>query len=137
MAKIKPSDLTKEEKFYTTQEFFNLVINLESKDDLMDFFLGLLTPSEALMFGRRIKVANRLLAGDTYYEIREKLGVGNSLISTTELWMSSRDDKYRKVLKSHIETDNKPRNRHNEYRPGSQLDVYPEWRITKSVFGIK
>ncbi|NTW45250.1 MAG: hypothetical protein HGB14_12685 [Anaerolineaceae bacterium] len=53
--------------------FFEVVSKLKTKQEIVDFFLGLLTQSESLMMARRIQIARMLLQEKSYEEIKSKL----------------------------------------------------------------
>lgn len=92
MAKVKTTDIPREERARILSEYLGIVSGLKSKDEVVDFLLGTLTPSEVLMSARRVQVASMLLNGKTYDEIRERLGVGYQNIVNIDRWLHS-DDK--------------------------------------------
>ena len=82
MAKIRPYKIDKEERFKMIGNFYQIVTGLKNKNDVAGFFMGLLTPSEAVMFARRIQIAQMLLDNKRVTEIKAELGVGTNNIST-------------------------------------------------------
>ena len=62
-------------------DFWRSMTFLESKDEVRDFLKALLTPTEMLMFAKRIEVA-KLLIGDCDYKfIKREVQVTNATIS--------------------------------------------------------
>lgn len=131
MPKIKIKDLSKKEKREVVDEFMFIVLELESKSEIIDFFIGLLTQSEAIMFGRRIKTARLILENKTYDEIMAEIGVGKSTIKNTDEWLNKRGGKYRKVLKKYF------RRRTIKEKEFFNLDRYPLYRTVLSILNLR
>lgn len=98
MSKIKIKDLSRGEIDENIKEFMSVAFQLEKRDEVIDFFVGLFSLSETVMFGRRIAVAKMLINNKSYDQIINELGVGRDLISKTEKWLNYRDQKYKKIL---------------------------------------
>lgn len=128
MVNRKVSKLSQKEVRDSVDEFLKVVFVLESKEEVIDFFIGLLTKAETIRFGRRIKVAKLIMEDKTYREIVRELNAGKSLVSTTDKWLHFREGRYKKVLKKSFR---RIRIREKEI---FNLDHYPLYRfILKSL----
>jgi len=139
MAKIKPHQIDPKQKYVAIDNLFEVISALKTKKEIVDFFLGLFSPSESLMLARRIQIAKLLLDGSNYEDIRSKLGVGNSTIQKTDLWLHGGDDKNTQWLSSTIKTAerkivSKAGNKNNNYDPGSLLNKYPYHQFINRIF---
>ena len=136
MAKVKTHLIDKKERYRIIGEFFEIVVNLKNKDDVIGFFIGLLTPSESLMLARRIQVAEMLLEEKSYEEIRKKLRVSFQTIAKVYNWLYGENETYKKQ----IENQNKrkrqrEKNRGNYKIKESLLDRYAHHRLLKDLLG--
>ena len=138
IGKVKPGDIPDKERYIIIGEFFDLIVSLKHKGEVIDFFIGLLTQSESLMLARRIQTAKLLMQEKSYDEIKEKLKVGNSTIANTDKWLDSRGGRYRKILERHFhkEKNNQAKNPKCKKNYKSQLDKSPEYKIFKKVLGL-
>lgn len=137
MAKIKPYKISKKERQQIIGEFFDVVVKLKTKKEVIDFFVGTMTPSEALMFARRMQIAKLILKEGTYDSIRKELGVGYSTINQVDKWLLKRDESYRKVLEKYLPNDLN-RKRKNPAHEGikKKLDRYPGHKLAKQLLGL-
>lgn len=94
MGKVRTHLIDKKERYKIIGDFFEIVSNFRAKKEVIDFFVGLLTPSEALMMARRIQIARMLLEEKNYDAIRRELKVGFSTITKTDQWLNNRGDEY-------------------------------------------
>jgi len=136
VAKVKPANISIEERRRVIGNFFDLISNLRTKQEIIDLFVGLLTPSESLMLARRLQIANHIIDGDTFDEIRRKVGVGFGTIAKVERWLYKRDEAYKKVMIKRW-TDNKKMHINKKSKYGrSALDRYPQHRFLKDLLGL-
>jgi len=142
MAKVRVYDVDKNERYELVGSFLDSVVSLREKKDVVDFFVGLLTPSEMLMVARRIRIAQRLLEGETYDTIQEELGVGTLTIAKTEKWLRRGNETRQARLRKCILSGSKKHKRNPSNAPrmsSSPLDKYAHHRaakeILKSIFG--
>lgn len=104
MAKVKVHSLSSKERQRIIGDFFCLVLRLKTKDEVLHFFMGLLTPSEAVMLARRIQIATFLIdEKNTQEMIRRKLGVSFQTIQKVDQWLHSDDLKRDAWVKGEIE----------------------------------
>jgi len=97
--KVKYHELTRDEKMKFLGDFYSMIALLKDREEVKSFFKDLLTLSEAVMLSRRIQVAMLLLEGKTHEEIKRKLKVGFSTITSVEKWLHAGFGGYDKILK--------------------------------------
>ncbi len=97
--KVKYHELSKEEKIKFLGDFYSMIALLKNRGEVKNFFKDLLTLSEAVMLSRRIQIAMLLLEGKTHEEIKSKLKVGFSTITSVEKWLHAGFGGYNKILK--------------------------------------
>ncbi|MEI8343994.1 MAG: Trp family transcriptional regulator [Candidatus Moraniibacteriota bacterium] len=136
MAKIKPHQINSKQKYVAIDNLFEVISALKTKQEIVNFFLGLFSPSESLMLARRIQIAKLLLDGLNYEDIRKALGVGNSTIQKTDLWLHGGDEKNASWLSTTILSAEKKRleNGKSSYDPASLLNKYPYHRFINKIF---
>lgn len=132
MSKVRTCDISPNERYRILGEFFEIVANLKNKKDTIDFFVGLLTPSESLMLARRIQVAKLIIANESYDEIRRKLKVGFTTIYATDRWLNGEDDRYCEWIKKLISKYAKIEQKETGMKT-SMLDKYAHHRIIKKL----
>jgi uncharacterized protein YerC len=98
MSKVRVYSIDKNERYRVVGEFFELIVALRTKKEVIDFLIGLFTPSETLMIARRVQIAKLLLEDDDYEVIRKKLKVSNQTISKVEHWLMSDEQKNKTIV---------------------------------------
>lgn len=138
MGKVQTKNIEKEKRYEIIGDFYDIVTNLKTKKEVIGFFMGLLTSSEALMFARRIQVAQMLLDDKSYEDIREELKVGVATITSVSRWLYGENDAFRKKIEEHKNNKEKLMKNNKNYRRnyGSLLDKYPQHRILKDLLGL-
>ncbi len=96
--KVKYNQLTEFEKKKFLGEFYTMVSMLRTRNEVRNFFKDLLTLSEVVMISRRIQVAQLLLEGFTYGQIRKKLKVGIDTIRQVERWLNNGFGGYKQAI---------------------------------------
>ena len=135
MATVKAVNVTREKRRELLDDFFRLIVHLETKDEVAGFLVGLLTPSEVLMFARRIQIAKMLLDGDhTLDVIRRELGVGFRSIGFVEQWLKSGNEEEQVLKEKYIKMLSKGNSKTPYRLPASHLDRYPGHRLLKDLF---
>ena len=132
MGKVRAYEIDEKERFEAIGNFYNIVRNLKTKDDVFGFFMGLFTPSEALMFARRIQIAQMLLEKKTYPEIRKKLGVGLSTITKVSHWLFGENEEFRHHILKNMER--KKSHNNNRFAHEKWLEKYPEHQLIRALF---
>ncbi len=132
MAKVKPHEISEKEGKRIIFDFLSVVDRLKTKKEISDFFLGLLTASEALMFARRIQIARMLIEGKSYGDIKNRLRVGTNTIQRADRWLHKGDSKdfewLMKVIAEGKEKENK------QFQKESMLNRYPQHRFWSELF---
>jgi uncharacterized protein YerC len=132
MAKIKVYEIDEKEKYQSVGCLLNVIAELKSKKEIIDFFMGMLTPSEALMMGRRIQVAKMIIDEESAETIRKKLKVSFQTIAKTDHWLKERGDNYYHWISGRITNGLKEKNT-KKFREYTILDKYPGHRILKDL----
>ena len=70
----------------------------EEKNETKSFLNDVLTESEKIMIGRRILVAKKLLAGQSYRDITREMGVGLDTVHKVKRWLGGRHSGIEKVV---------------------------------------
>lgn len=139
MGKIRAHEIDSKEKYKITGDFFEIILNLKLRKEIVDFFVGLLTPSEVVMLARRIQIARKLLEEKSYFEIKNELKVGSDTIFRTDKWLNSRGEEYKTWIKNCIEkVDSQKKDKKENkkiYDSWSLLNKYPEYRLWKEFLG--
>src|SRR3989344_4966779 len=87
MAKFNFRGLSLKDRQAISNEVVAIVRAATSDKDMHKLLSNLLTPSEMVMIGRRIMIAERLIQEKTYAEIRRELKVGLSTIVGVQKWL--------------------------------------------------
>ena len=136
MGKVRFHSIDKKVRYQIIGDFYDIVANLKSKGDVINFFVGIFTPSEAIMMARRIQIAKRLLDKKSYQEIQRELKVGSQTITKTDRWLHSRGDEYALWLGKCLKRSGSQSNSRTAGHPGDGLlDKYAQHRIMKNIFG--
>lgn len=132
MPKVKVYSVNPREKYRITSELFEVIANLRTKKEVIEFLIGLLTPSETLMVARRVQIAKMLLEGENDFEfIRKRMKVSNQTIVKVEHWLRGDENKNALIVKKIKEIK---RSRRFSSGTGSLLDKYAQHRILRDLF---
>jgi len=152
MAKVKLEQISKEERLEIIGEFFSVVSELKTKKEVIEFFVGTLTPSEALILSRRMQIAKRIIEKKTYREIKDELKVGDSTITKVVEWLNRRNESYKKLLIKYLfkgevkkreknilnyKENKKYSNNDKVYFQKNKLYNYPGYELAAKVLGIE
>jgi len=135
MAKVKTDDVNPREKYHIIGNFFDIVSNLGSKKEAIDFLLGTLTPSEVLMIARRIRTAGLILEGKSYEEIRKECGVGYQNIANVYRLLQRENSSYKKQIERHLEKIEREFKKSGKSLGLGLLNRYPQHKFLKELFG--
>ncbi len=98
MAKFHyPSKLTKKEQEELLMDLCDVMSSLHDSKEAAQFLKDLLSPQEAEMLAKRVKVAELLLNGFSYQEIKQYLKVSEGTIARISEWLKFTGDGYRLV----------------------------------------
>ncbi|MEF3692079.1 MAG: Trp family transcriptional regulator [Candidatus Moraniibacteriota bacterium] len=135
MGKVQTKNIDKNKRYEIIGDFYDIVTNLKTKKEVIGFFMGLPTPSEALMFARRIQIVKMLLDDKSYDDIRDELKVGGATIANVSQWLYGEDESFRVKIEEHKKNCAKINsNKRRDY--GNLLDKYPQHRILKDLLGL-
>lgn len=135
MAKVRAHLIESKTRYKITDDFYDIIANLKTKKDIINFFMGLFTPGESVMMARRIQVAKALLEEKGYEQIRKELRVSYQTITKTDHWLHSRGDEYGVWISACI-SGKKIENKIGRSYAGriSSLDKYAHHRAFKKIF---
>ena len=131
MPKVKVHSVNKNERYRIIGELFELIVNLRTKKEVIDFLIGLFTASEILMIARRIQIAKMLADEASYERIRIKLKVSYATIATVEHWLQS-EEKRDFIIKKLRELGNGKKSKGGDYS-ASMLNKYAQHRLLKNL----
>jgi len=98
MGKVNPRALDSNSKMKYLDLLWTSIAQLETREEVKQFFKDLLSESESIMLARRIEVAKRLLEGQSYDEITRELNVGKDTIGRVQRWLTSGFGGYEKAV---------------------------------------
>ena len=107
VARVKYNSLSENEKKKYLGEFYTMMSMLSTREEVKTFLKDILTLSEVTMISRRLQIAKMLLAGNTYAEVKDKLNVGNSTITSVDKWLNEGFGGYKAVLKKYDKINKK------------------------------
>lgn len=131
MSKVKYGKINKREKYQIISDLYEIISKLNSKKEVVDLFVGLLTPSENLMIARRIQIGKKIIEGKSYEKIRKELNVGFDTIAKTENWINGGSEEYSKWIEKMLRKSINENNTKESYK--SLLDKYPGHKILKEL----
>ncbi len=114
MARVGPS-----ERLALQNELVR-AIHVLKKKEVWDFLRDLLTPSEVLMLGRRIRIARGLLSGKRYEEIAYAEKASYSTIHLVDRALQRGLEGYRQVLPR---TTRRSTHRHSRKLPNETIEM--------------
>lgn len=98
------------------------VSQFSDSDAVKTFVTHVLTESEQLVIGRRLLIAQRLLAGQTQFEIMNDLGVSPNTLTNTRRWLEGKVPEYGTVIR---QTQQAARDRAQKRRKGRPRPIAP------------
>lgn len=82
---------------------------------------GILTHDERMKIGRRIQIAEMLLEGETYYNIAQKLNVGQTTIINVARQVGKSPECYKLIVSKEVEIKRKIKKKRNSKKGSSTL----------------
>lgn len=98
MSRVNPRTLDGKDKMRYLDLLWTSIAQLETREEVKQFFKDLLSESEAVMLARRIEIAKRLIDGYSYDKIAAELKVGTDTISRVQQWLVSGFGGYEKAI---------------------------------------
>ena len=105
--RVRYNSLSENEKKKHLGEFYTMISMMSTRDEVKIFLKDILSLSEITMISRRLQIAKMLLAGNTYAEVKDKLGSGNSTIASVDRWLNEGFGGYKTVLKKYNKASKK------------------------------
>ena len=97
--RTSPRRLEAKERMEYLDLLWTSIAELESRDEVKNFFKDILSETEAVMLARRILIAQKLLAGRGYDEIVEELKTSHVTVSRVNQWLISGFGGYKNAIK--------------------------------------
>ena len=92
------SKLTKKESEDLILRFCQALTQIKKPEEAVKFITDLLSKSEAEMLAKRLKIAELLLEGETYQDIREALKVSHTTVARVSEWLKIQGEGYRLIV---------------------------------------
>lgn len=96
---MRVKQLTDKQRLETLDTLYTAASGIKGRQAMKLFLRDLLTPSERIMLGRRIIIARRLIAGNTYDDIEADLHVGRDTIGRVQKWLHDQLPGYEQAIK--------------------------------------
>lgn len=128
--KVRYRELSDFERKKYLGEFYSVVAQLKTRDEVKKFFKDLLFLSEVVMLSRRIQIAKMLMEGETHDSIRMKMRVGYGTIADVEKWLKRGFGGYKEM----IERYNKSTAKKNRQSGGGESPYSMRWLRKKYPF---
>jgi uncharacterized protein YerC len=96
--KVRARLLPDRERIETLDTLYTAAGTVRGRDAMKLFLRDLLTESERIMLGRRIRIARKLLAGETHREIEASMKVGRDTVGRVERWLHDQLPGYEKAI---------------------------------------
>ncbi len=123
--KINLKELRTEHKNHYIDALYRALDHAKNRNEVKSFINDLLTESEKIMLGRRIVIAKKLMARQSYENIVQELGVGLDTVYRVKKWLGGRYQGYEKIIEDIRKM--KPRKKRNS----GFSDYYPSTGLAK------
>lgn len=100
MSRTNPRNLDSKVLMKYLDLLWTSIAELKSRDEVKSFFKDLLSKTESVMLARRILIAQLLLAGKSYDEIKEELKTSHATIANVQRWLESGFGGYENAIKN-------------------------------------
>lgn len=85
--KVRSKELSKEDRIAVLDALYTAASSVKGRDAVKLFLRDLLTESERIMLGRRILIAQKIMAGVGYDNISSEMRVGKDTIARVHRWL--------------------------------------------------
>ncbi len=90
------------------KELFQAILEIRSYDEAANFFRDLLTIAELNEFANRWQMVKRLIRGESYLSIAEKLNVSTTTVTRVSHWLNKGMGGYKTVASRFFDTRKNP-----------------------------
>lgn len=97
--KVRARELSKEDRIETLDALYTAAGTIRSRSAMKSFLRDLLTESERIMLGRRIRIARDILAGKPTDDIADSMHVGYDTIYKVRRWLDDQFPGYEDAIK--------------------------------------
>jgi uncharacterized protein YerC len=96
--KVRSRSLSSRQKMEILDTLYTTAASVKGRGAMKLFLRDLLTESERIMMGRRILIARKLIAGETFRTINAELHVGKDTVWRVERWLHDTLPGYEQAL---------------------------------------
>jgi uncharacterized protein YerC len=122
MAKVDYRAVEPAKRREMMEQLATVFATLRNKDSIRFLLERLLTESEAVMITRRLRIAELLVGGLTYDQIKRKLRVGTSTIRDVDGWLTDAAYEYHLIRE---EQRHKARSQRKKRHTQKTIDGFP------------
>ncbi len=97
--KVRARELSDTERIATLDALYTAAGTVHGRAAMKSFLKDLLTESERIMLGRRIRIAREILAGASSDDIAERMRVGYDTIYKVRKWLEDQFPGYEDAIK--------------------------------------
>ncbi len=97
--KVKSRELTSEQRIAILDALYTAAGTVKGRAAMKTFLRDLLTESERIMMGRRILIARKLIAGQTFEDINNELHVGRDTVWKVQRWLQDQFPGYEYAIR--------------------------------------
>lgn len=97
--KVRAKELSKENRIAVLDSLYTAASSVKGRDAVKLFLRDLLTESERIMLGRRIMIAQKIMAGIGYNEIADDMHVGKDTVARVHRWLRDQLPGYENAIK--------------------------------------
>lgn len=97
--KVRPSELSDHDRIETLDALYTAASSVRGRQAMKSFLKDLLTESERIMLGRRIRIARYILAGKSAEDIARDMRVGLDTIYKIHRWLDDQLPGYETAIK--------------------------------------
>ena len=116
------------------------ITTLHSSQEAANFLRDLLSEVEVLMLARRLQIAELLIEGLTYDQIRSRLKAGPGTIARVQTWLELYGDGYREVIKrcaSRNKSDDELAKPYSQLKKKYPMYFWPELLLKEIIKSAK
>lgn len=97
--KVRAKELSDKERIATLDALYTAAGTVRGRAAMKSFLKDLLTESERIMLGRRIRIARDILAGKSHDDITEHMRVGYDTVYKVRRWLDDQFPGYENAVR--------------------------------------